>query len=146
MPALTFATSRVGLGLEVVLGIPGKQTVSLQRRGRPVPAPIAVRALIDTGSDVSVINPNLVGQLGLRLLRTTSTQSTTGSSPVNLYGASMSIYGLAGVAGPALVLSDLVVMEAVTPLDDVDALVGRDVLAECLLIVDGPRRQFILAF
>jgi hypothetical protein len=31
-------------------------------------------------------------------------------------------------------------------LPNVDVLIGMDVLADCLLVLDGPGKQFILAF
>ncbi len=45
-----------------------------------------------------------------------------------------------------LVRPTLVVTELATPLPMIDALIGRDVLAECLFLLDGPRNDFLLAF
>jgi hypothetical protein len=146
MPGFTFPTSPAGLTLELVIGVDGRSTVDLQAQGLPVPPPIAVPALIDTGSDVSVITPRVVAHLGLAVHGSASAQSTVGSAGVDLFQASMSIYGSTGVAGPSLVIPYLVVMQAPALPPGFEALVGMDVLAECLLLVDGPRRQFTLTF
>ena len=146
MAAFTFPLTADGLALEVVIGLDGQSTVDLQAQGLPGPAPIAVQALIDTGSDVSVVTPRVVAQTGLAFHSSSSTRSAIGSAGVSLFQASMTIYGPAGVAGPSLVIPYLLVMQALGPLPVGDVLVGLDVLAGCLLLVDGPRRQFTLSF
>jgi hypothetical protein len=146
MPHLTFPTSAAGPTLEVVLSLAGQQLAALQQVGSAFPRPLALRALIDTGTDVTAIDPRVVQQLGLALRATASTQPAGGSVSVNLYEVSLSISGLRGAAGPMLVRPTLLVTELAVPLSNLHVLVGRDVLDECLFQLDGPGGQFLLAF
>jgi hypothetical protein len=45
-----------------------------------------------------------------------------------------------------LVREQLKVMELLHSPPNFEAMIGMDVLAECLLILDGPGRQFTIAF
>jgi hypothetical protein len=40
----------------------------------------------------------------------------------------------------------LIVAELTQALPNIDALIGRDILNDCLFILDGPGQQFTLAF
>jgi len=55
----------------------------------------------------------------------------------------MSIFGPGGIL---FTHPELTVMELRTPLDGFDVLVGLDMLPECMLILNGPQKQFTLAF
>ena len=46
----------------------------------------------------------------------------------------------------AIALPDLLVSELTVALPNIDALLGMDVLRQCLLVLDGPGQQFILGF
>jgi hypothetical protein len=76
----------------------------------------------------------------------TTTQTAGGQVHVNLYRVSLSVLGPTGARSPMLVQPDLVVSELVVQLPNVDVLIGRDVLDECLFIHNGPAQQFILGF
>jgi hypothetical protein len=143
---LTFAASADGPTLEVVVSLAGQQLAALQQRGAAFPRALTLRALIDTGTDVTAIDPRVVQQLALALRTTASTQTAAGSVNVNLYEVSLTIAGPKGAAGPMLVRPTLLVTELAVPLPNLDALVGRDVLNECLFQLDGPGGQFLLAF
>jgi hypothetical protein len=65
---------------------------------------------------------------------------------VNLFEVGLTISGQAGKAGPMLVRDQLIVMELTQALPNIDVLIGRDILNDCLFILDGPGRQFTLAF
>jgi hypothetical protein len=65
---------------------------------------------------------------------------------VNLFEVGLTILGPAGKAGPMLVRDQLIAMELTQALPNIDALIGRDILNDCLFILDGPGKQFTLAF
>ena len=50
--------------IRVLVGLPVR--ASLQRAGVPVPPPVAVKAMIDTGAMASVIDPSTAQLLGLQ--------------------------------------------------------------------------------
>ncbi|MCI0462492.1 MAG: retroviral-like aspartic protease family protein [Gemmataceae bacterium] len=146
MPHLSFATSRDGPALEVLIGADGARTAALHQAGAPIPRPLQVRALIDTGSDVTAVAPRVLQQVGAVLL--TSVPGLTASGPVSaqLFEVSLNVFGPAGAAGPMFVKSTLVVTELAAALPNIEVLLGQDVLAECLFLLDGPRGHFLLGF
>jgi hypothetical protein len=146
MPHLTLAASPDGLAVEALIGLDGSTMAGLRAAGTPIPAPITLRALLDTGSDVTAVDPRVLGQLGASSIGSASTHTAAGKQTVRLFKVSLSISGPAGPAGPILVRPTLVVTELSQSLPNVEALIGRDVLDDCPLVNDGPGRQFILGF
>jgi hypothetical protein len=114
--------------------------------GQPVPAPIRLRGLIDTGCDVTSVPPHVAQRLGLTVHSQRSTQTPAGPLSVNLYEASLSIPRVGQLQAPLLVLDQIVILELPhPPTATIDVLVGLDVVLQLLLVVDGPRGHFTLA-
>ncbi len=65
-----------------------------------------------------------------------------GSVKGNLFEVSLSIPSPRRGTGPVALQERLLVMEWPQPLPGLDVLIGLDVLAECVLLFDGPRREF----
>jgi hypothetical protein len=146
MPHLNFPTSADGPTLEVVVSLAGQQLAALQQAGAAFPRALPLRALIDTGSDVTAVDPHFLQQLGAVSRLRASTHTAAGQIKVNLYEISLTISGPSGPAGPVYVRPTLLVTELAVALPNINALVGRDVLDECLFLLDGPGRQFLLGF
>jgi hypothetical protein len=144
MPHQTLPIVRDGLGLEVMIGLCGQDTLNLLTAGQPVPAPVQARAWIDTASNVTCVPARHLSRFQLPLFATQSVQTTAGPIVANFYEVSLSILRPGG-AGHLLTLEHLVVQELAPFLPDVDVLIGRDILADYLLISDGPGRQFTLS-
>jgi hypothetical protein len=145
MPHLTFASSKDGLPLTVMIGLNGTTTAALVNQGQPIPPPLLVRAILDTGTDITCVVPQILHHFGLIPLVQKSTFTVSGPVSVKLFEVSLSIPKAGGLTGPLLVLDQLVVMELPHPLPNLEALIGNDVLSQCLLIVDGPRGDFTLS-
>lgn len=147
MPHLTYPTSPDGLTLPLMIGLDGGVMAARLAAGQPFPALQLVQGLIDTASDITVLSPNLVSRLGLVPVGDRSTQTTIGSAIAKLYEASLSIVGPMGAGGPTLDRSPLLVMGSFSAFaGGIEAVMGLDVLFGCLLIFDGPGKQFTLAF
>ena len=82
--------------------------------------------MLDNGTDATAIAPHVFQTLGLK--SGVSGRSQTAAGQVTL------------------VLPDLLVSELTATLPNIDALIGMDVLRQCLLVLDGPGQQFILGF
>jgi hypothetical protein len=145
MPHATFTADPDGFILDVMVGLTGKDTVALQAAGQPVPRPVMLRGAIDSGSDVTCVNSQILKQLGLSFAARTSSQTVGGSIPANLFEVSFSNPCIGKLPAALLVLDHLQVMELVQTLQGIDVLVGRDVLRQVLFISDGPRNEFTLA-
>lgn len=146
MPHLTFATSPDGPTLETLIGLNDEETALLVTAGQPVPKPLRCLGIIDTGADFSAVAQRVIQQLGVTRSHTGLTHTASGQAHVNLFKVSLSISGPSGAAGPMFVHANLLVTELAVLLPKIEVLIGMDVLAECLLIVDGPAKQFTLAF
>jgi predicted aspartyl protease len=106
---------------------------------------VAVRALIDTGTDTTAVAARVFQRLGLAPLITASSQTASGLVSVNLHRISLTISSPTQGAATALTIPDLLVSELTSPLS-VEALIGMDVLRQGLLVLDGPGQRFILGF
>jgi hypothetical protein len=143
MPHFTVMIGSDGpvIDLTVSVGLTWQQFAA---HGTPVPSPTTVRALIDTGADLSVVHPQILQQLTAR---------PTGSVRIRRPGAGMG-YRLAtlsdvqlsiGGAGPAAHWISTPVIGAPPSTPTVFALIGRDVLAHCTLYYNGPRGELNLS-
>ncbi len=148
MALLLLDSTPEGWSFDVLIGLPRHRMMQFQRAGTPIPPPLLVRAVIDTGSDVTCVASRVRAIFGLRRLRRASTTTTAaGQVRVNLYRVSLSISATIGAAPRMLIRQSLIVMELTTPLPgNIEVLVGRDILEDCLFVADGPRRQFTLSW
>jgi hypothetical protein len=146
MEHLTFPFSTGGLTLEVLIGLDGDSTTQLHAAGQPIPRPVRGRGLLDTGTNATAVAPWVFRQLGLHATKYTSTQTASGSVRVAIFEVSLSIAGSGGAVSPMFVCPTLLVTELATPLPDLDVLVGMDVVSACVVLIDGPARQFTLSF
>jgi hypothetical protein len=146
MPHLSFPMSPDGPALLVVVALHANEIAIRQHAGAAVPLPLQVRALIDTGTDVTALAPRVRQLLGLAPVLSTSTLTAGGQVTVDLFEVSVVITGPKGTAGPMYVRPYLLVTELATPLPNLEVLIGRDILAECLFQQDGPGANFLLAW
>src|SRR5262249_20235791 len=131
---------------EVMVGLSGQTMAALQAVGQPVPRPVLVPGLLDTGSDVTGIELQGLQQLGAPLRGTGTTSTGLGTTPVSLFEGRVSIPPPRRAPGAPLVCPSLTVMNLPQPIPGVEALVGLDVLLGCRLFLDGPNRKFSLDF
>lgn len=134
-------TDLQGVGPVVELRIAVNQSVetTLRGAGAPVPAPLLVPAMIDTGASCSVIREGLARQLGLqptgvRVIHTAS------HSNVRCYEY------LVRLLLPANILFEIDVLEIPLKGQHVDCLLGRDILSQGILIYIGTDNRFTLSF
>ena len=73
MAQLTFPIVRAGLVVDVMIDLEASVLVPLRSSGGG-PSPVQGSALIDTGSDISAVALPILQQLGIPVLRPTSTQ------------------------------------------------------------------------
>jgi hypothetical protein len=142
MQKLTFAVSQDGLIVPVLVGLDGATSAALFGAGQTITPPVHGLGLFDTGSNYSSIASWIAQQLALVPIGKSSTQTASGEVDVNLYSVSIAIRAALGVAGSDLTLPTVVVHEFPVPLADADVLIGRNVLYEGNLYLEGPARRF----
>jgi hypothetical protein len=145
MPQFTAALTTEGLELLVMIGLPRRDMKALQTAGLPVPAPALVRGIIDTGSNCCCISARIATLLAITPVRQANTQTAAGTVPVNLYNVSLFIPRPGSHTEFLAVADSWTVSELSAAGGGIEALVGRDLLAQLLLVLNGPRNEFALA-
>jgi hypothetical protein len=148
MPLINGRLTDEGAIVEVVVAVSPNREVVLRRAGFPVPHPIHVRAVIDTGSHACIFQPSLFRALGLTRIGTVPvrTPSTAPGSPhhADWYDVRIGI-----VCGPQITLLGnfhALAAEDFLPDEYAQAIVGRDLLARCDFAYQGRSRAFSLDF
>lgn len=146
MSICRLSTSPKGPLIDVIVGVSSHHAAALQVAGHDVPTPVRLIGLIDTGASRSVVDPTLLAPLhltpsGLIEVRTPSTGASTHACPE--YDVSIT---LAAGLQPFWSTSAIPVLESHLPFNEVNALVGRDILSRGTLICDGPSESLILGF
>lgn len=129
---------RISIGLD--------DEAAAKRRAARLPnlRPHTCEALVDTGAGRCLISPQVVADLGLEStgLAALGTASTAGSrqlSPMFSVVVTLTVRGRSMAAEIDAIESDLSDL-------NVGALFGRDFLAKCLLVYNGPSGAFTLSF
>jgi predicted aspartyl protease len=104
--------------------------------GRDVPEPLRVTALIDTGAALTGIAGHVIRHLGLKQHGTEIVKPAAGDSAVRpTYPVRAMIPEVATAEVTAVEIAD-------DP--DFDMIIGRDLLAGCTLVYNGPAGWFAL--
>lgn len=146
MPHISQVISPRGPLLQFMVGVSAPRASALRAAGQQVPAPIPITGLIDTGASCTNIDATILGRLAIPMTGTTPvhTPSTRAEAPhvANLYDISLVlIHPLVTRTFHALP-----VIESQLLHQGIQALIGRDILAFCLLTYDGSANNFCLAF
>jgi hypothetical protein len=149
MPRLTGAwTETDGATIEVLVGLSGREIRLLRAAGSPVPQPVTLLALIDTGAQVSCVDPDAITRLPLAHYGFTQVNAPAvgGFGFAIQYAVSLTIPHPSGNAADNFHVTDLPLTEVPLGLFGCDVLLGRDVLARCVFRFDGPALAFILDY
>lgn len=113
-----------------------------------MPLVVPVLGLIDTGADMTCIDPTVLQPLNLDVRGYTSMITpSTGSVPVQVAQYDVSIIlKLGNAVHDVRAFSTVPVVEADLAAQKIQALIGRDILNRCLFIYDGREEKFTLAF
>lgn len=115
----------------------------------PIPGPMRIRALIDTGASCTCVDPSILQSLNL---------TPTGSVPVNTpttgtqaavanqYDVGLMIPHVDPTTPPLLRETVAVIECQLLVAQGFHALIGRDILEGCLFIMDGGVKIFTLAY
>ena len=107
--------------------------------GQPMPTPITTVALIDTGASATVIQSGIAQQLNLQPVG--AVQINTPSHA----GIACPVYAIQVVIPGVLLQFEITAIEAPLQGQGIGALLGRDILASCVLIYQGWVNSFTLA-
>lgn len=147
MALFTSEVSPAGPICAAIVGLSEAREDALTRAGQPHPPLVPIRALIDTGASCTCVDPSVLNALNLTPTGSVSVNTpSTGSVP---HTADQFDVGFVIVPpdGPVLVLRTVpVIASDLLSQQGFHALVGRDILDQCLFIYNGKEGFFTLAF
>ncbi len=148
MPILSGIIDGDGALVDVQFGWSATAVKRLRARMSPIPQPVSARALLDTGAEVTCLDTSRV-----RILKVPVRGPTLANIPAAggltlrpQHDTALTIVHPSGNAGDHLLISDLLIMEVPLAALGFQALLGRDVLARCRFIFNGPVDRFELAY
>lgn len=125
--------------VELTLAVPQAVEDALKQAGTPIPAPVRVVAMIDTGASGSVLQQGLAAQLGLNPIGVMMI-NTPSSTNVACYEYAVRFLF------PNNVVVEGTMIEAPLQGQQIQSLVGRDVLAHGVFLYIGYANLFSLSF
>src|SRR5581483_860779 len=133
-----------GAIVEISLGWSAAGARDLRTALRPVPPSLQVSALLDTGAEITCVDASLIRQLGLPLsgMAPANMPAHGGVTFAGLHDVSLTILHPSRKARNHLTLPDLSVLELSLAALGYRALIGRDTLARCRFLYDGPGNGF----
>lgn len=132
------------------VGVAGSQArrEALIASSQQVPPAASVRALVDTGASCTCVDPAVLKALSLSARGSASVHTpSTGPAPhmADEYDVSLIVPG-AGIHHVPLTIDAVPVIAADLAIQGIHAIIGRDVLQDCILIYNGAVGEFTLAF
>jgi hypothetical protein len=146
MPTLTGPIVADGSLVNILVGVSEARRQALRRVGFPLPTPSPIRVLLDTGSFITVAASQAIAPLGV----THYDQRQFFTSSAGLTPYTRDVYDLSVTLlddnGATLYYwpSVDVIPGVFPPTDQVQGVIGRDLLDDCVFTYDGKRRTFTL--
>ncbi|HVZ17519.1 MAG TPA: retropepsin-like aspartic protease [Terriglobales bacterium] len=121
-----------GPRIQVALGPSAAEYELAELQGSPLPPPLKISALIDTGASITVINPKLAETRKLQQTGSVQLSAAGNQGKYPVYVASLSF--------PGQELRSFEIIQVVgcqLPQQPISCLIGRDVLRRWLLTYNG---------
>jgi len=124
--------------LQVNITVTSAAEDALTAASQPVPPPVQVPALIDTGATGSAIAPGIAQQLGLQPVGVMNVSTPSSSNvPMPVYAIRLLL--------PNTIMFETTAVEAQLQGQGIGALIGRDVLSQAVLVYIGYANEFTIA-
>lgn len=149
MPHFTLQLSPQGPLLTAYIGASQARHAALTSANMPIPNLVQIQALIDTGASCTCIDPSVLQSLNLSPTGVVTVNTpSTGTQPhvAQQYDVSIAIPGSLPTHIPLIVNNVPVVAAQLLVAQGFQALIGRDILAQCLFTYNGEMDQFTLAY
>ena len=145
MPIITGPISRDGAVIDVFVGVPNARRHALVHGSILIPTPITVRAVIDTGAAITGFSPSLFGRLGLTAVDSITVRPPVGPpQPTDRY--KVSLYFVADGTQHLFAEAPVIAADGFEPSEEIQGIIGRDVLDHCSFQYWGTAREFQFAF
>jgi predicted aspartyl protease len=147
MPHFTLNHGPMGPLIHLFIGVSEPRGVALLKAAVPVPQAVMVKALVDTGASHTAVDPSVMKSLGLTPRRIAKTITpSTGAAPHKCHTYDVSIHVPLGVATALFSKNAWEVTCLELKHQGFEVLLGRDILADGILVYDGRAGTFAMAF
>ena len=150
MPHFTLQVGPNGPVVDALVAVSSARLAALRIANEAVPAPVAIRALIDTGASNTCIEPSVLQSLHLSPTGQISvTTPTTGGTPMQCDQYDVGILIPSGSSASPFMDGTVMVMAAQPSSlhqQGIQGLIGRAILSKCLLQYNGDMGFFTLAY
>jgi hypothetical protein len=145
MPVLTLQLDQDGPIIRLLVGVSAPRETALKQANQPVPQPVAIRALLDTGASCSCIVASALTPLALQSTGTAQVNTpSTGNVPMSCSQYDVSLTVLHPHVN--FLIPAMPIVECQSLSGNYQALLGRDFLALALFVYDGPADRFSLGY
>lgn len=143
MPILRGQIMRFGPMVEIKIGLSADAAAAEHEAGNGTNGRRTVLALLDTGSEYTMVDAKLVKDLGLRAIKNGQTvfypASGSKQTEMNKFEASIALC-------EGATLKNVLVLESDLSGYGCQVVIGRDVLLNCVFHYDGNAARFSLSF
>jgi hypothetical protein len=150
MPIIRGQITKHGAVIDLLLGVSRNRRLVLERNHLAVPDPVAVRAVIDTGSALSGFRSSAFQQLQIQPFTQipVRTPSTRPGQPHWTDQYDVSITLVSGTTVKVFESVHAIMSDDFNPADEegIEAIFGRDVLDRCVMNYYGAHQYFEVAF
>jgi hypothetical protein len=147
MPHFLLSHGQLGPIIEIYVAVSSPRVAILKQQGLPVPPAVLAKGLIDTGASHTAIDSAITESLELSPKRLAKVVTpSTGVVPHRCHTFDVSLHIPFPAAMAPWSNNACEVTKADLKHQGFDVLVGRDILAESVLIYDGRNGTFTLCF
>jgi len=132
--------------LNVEVSIPTALAEKLTNESKPIPQPKTGWALIDTGATHSCVDDDVISQLGVNPIRRAKIHGSAGIHEVNVFPSHLRFPAIPNFEIDFAATLGVNIQAQQFNNQPIIALLGRDVLAKCVFIYNGPLGMYTLAF
>lgn len=128
--------------IDVSIGLTGAAQQALTQANQPIPSPVAVSLQVDTGASRTMLKDGVLSTLSLHPVGTIGVNTPTSQ------GIRCGLYAVRLTLPHGGYLDATVIQAPPSGFagQNIDGVVGRDVLSYAILIYMGQRGQFTLSF
>ena len=119
--------------------------MALTKAGEPHPALVKARVLVDTGASCTVLDPLVISRLGIPSRGAVPIHTPSTSSQPKMFDQ-YDVGIMIPIGVPLKIFDNVPIVEADLSAQQIQGLLGRDILSLCILIYNGQYGHYTLAF
>lgn len=134
-----------GLILNAIIGVSKARLDTLELMGETVPDPVGIEGLVDTGASRTCLTPEVIAPLDLTPGEPIVAYTPSGSTEMATYDIGILIFSSSRET-PFKIPNLQVAISEDLQQQNLQCLIGLDILSKCLLTYDGKAGVYTLAF